>query len=166
MQNSIYGMRGDSIYVKYRFDFADKDIDTFINQMDGVASNEEFDKMCQEHMIISLQGNAVESDTHIIAPVRKGKEAMYLIFDKVNCFCKLYQRTMNGCYYLMGGGSRIYSLGNNRFATVLFPHNFYPFPKPDIFENSSYNLKIVYNQLSKMNIKEDDNPLIMTFTLQ
>lgn len=166
MHNAIYEILEDSVYMRYRFDFEDKDIDRFISDCDSDISDESFDQQRNEQGIISLYDKIVETDSHLITQLSYGDKLMMLVLDKTNLTYKLYQRRMNGLYLLMGADSHIYPIGNNQLATVISPYLFSPFPKEEIINNASENIKSIYNQLSKLNIKEDDNPLIMTFTLQ
>ena len=166
MHNAIYEILEDSVYMRYRFDFEDKDIDRFISDCDSDISDESFDQQRNEQGIISLYDKIVETDSHLITQLSYGDKLMMLVLDKTNLTYKLYQRRMNGLYLLMGADSHIYPIGNNQLATVISPYLFSPFPKEEIINNASENIKSIYNQLSKLNIKEDDNPLLMTFTLQ
>lgn len=165
MHNAIYRILGDSVYMKYKFDFGDKDIDRFISNCDEDISDESFDQQRNKQCIISLHNNIAEINSHLITQLSYGDKLMMLVLDKTNSTCKLYQRKANGLYLLMGADSHVYPIGNNQLATVISPHLFSPLPKEEIVNNTSENIKSVYRQLSKLNLKEDDNPLIMIFSL-
>ena len=92
------------------------------------------------------------------------------MIDKQDGSYRLYPRFMGGLYFLMGADSQLYHLGSEKFATVVSPHMFLlaPFPTRELMEKegASANLMSVYEQLATMDIKEDDNPLLMVFSLR
>ena len=163
MRNSIYEISGDSVFVKYRFDFGDRDLDRYIDDKDTRMSDDEFSEMRDSRKMVAIASNVAETDSHIIIPLWNGNDGLFMLYDKRDGSNKLYRRKISGVYFFMGGDSHVYAVGNDCFATIVSPFNIVPFPDRSKVSKASENVKVAYDQLASLNLSEDDNPILMLF---
>ena len=167
--NTLYAIEADSVWAQYRFDFGDKNIDQFIEESPS-GDDEIYSRVLASRGITSLSAGVIDTESDLIMQIGRGEKLMMLMIDKRDGSYRLYPRFMGGLYFLMGADSQLYHLGSEKFATVVSPHMFLlaPFPTRELMEKegASANLMSVYKQLATMDIKEDDNPLLMVFSLR
>ena len=167
--NTLYAIEADSAWAQYRFDFGDKNIDQFIEESPS-GDDEIYSRVLASRGITSLSAGVIDTESDLIMQIIRGEKLMMLMIDKRDGSYRLYSRFMGGLYFLMGADSQLYHLGGEKFATVVSPHMFLlaPFPTRELMEKegASANLMSVYEQLATMDIKEDDNPLLMVFSLR
>ena len=165
MNNNIYEFNPDGIHVKYKFDFGNRDIETYINNSNSRNNFEYFEDGLNANDIVSLTGHMAESSDYLVSYFTKGSRMFILLYDKVNNTAKVYPNMMNGLYFLMGANSPIHYLGDSTFATVLDPFNFCPLPEVEELNGHSKNLCEVYHQIKEISPNVGDNAMIMLFNL-
>jgi hypothetical protein len=164
--NRLYAITPEGVSVKYRFTFGEKsDIDDFIKANSGL-DDDEFDEQRRVSNVHVLFPTFIEKDSYIISRVDSEVLGLF-VWDKDSGISYYYNYQLPGLSFLMGAGNPIYSgEGDNLLGTIL-PHEVARYIEYDFTQvEGSNNSKAVQKQLSNLDIKEDDNPLIIVAILK
>jgi hypothetical protein len=164
--NKIYAVTPEGVTVKYRFTFGDKsDIDEFI-KANSELDDEEFDKQKGASNVHVLFPAFIEKDSYIISRVLSEDLGLF-VWNKDSGETSYYIYLIPGWYSMMGVGNDIYDGEGDNLIGIISPHNAHNFINHDLSQiEGSNNVKEAQKQLLKLDIKEDDNPLIMVATLK